>query len=242
MDRGCVEDSLLSAAKHTLTSQIHPHPTFGADAVELMSTLLDRLHEDLAWQGTTIIDDLFRHVTQVTQRCPNCRWESDSTEERNVLTVRLSSNGPMNLADFFKPRGSEFRCPQCMGQTECTMRLRKLPAVLIIHIARWENSHGAGKKNEAKVTFPDELAVRPWSDIPRESASKYALHSMIKHVGKGPIRSRADHFVAYIQSGHTWFCCNDTEVSKVDLGSVHSQEAYMLLYVTAPGNSPGNLL
>jgi hypothetical protein len=36
MDRGCVEDSLPSAAKHTLTSQIHPHPKFGADAVELI--------------------------------------------------------------------------------------------------------------------------------------------------------------------------------------------------------------
>lgn len=87
----------------------------------------------------------------------------------------------------------------------------------------------------AQDRFPKKLDMRSYlkgASKERHLAflAQYSLQSIVVHF---PCKSgkNAGHYVAYIFTNATWWCLDDSQISEVTAGFVHSQAAFLLIYL-----------
>jgi ubiquitin C-terminal hydrolase len=105
----------------------------------------------------------------------------------------------------------------------------RLPPVLVLQLGRFSNDREFLRKRRTRVVFPDELDMSPWTEgWPNPGTYMHHLHSVIVHIG--PL-GETSHYISYIRVAGSWFQFDDDEVTKVTDATVHSAQAYILLYV-----------
>jgi ubiquitin C-terminal hydrolase len=138
------------------------------------------------------------------------------------------------MAQFTKPESmsgdSAPYCSECKEAHEATKILEpwNAPPILIIHLKRLVQ----GIKIATFVEFP----VKSFDPSPYLSSQKpdgeenlYDLYAVVNHFGN----ASSGHYVTYgleRQSG-SWFCFDDSRVTKIEEKDVCSKNAYMLFYV-----------
>ncbi|XP_041979415.1 ubiquitin carboxyl-terminal hydrolase 30 homolog isoform X2 [Aricia agestis] len=136
-----------------------------------------------------------------------------------------------------------------------TVSFGKLPAVLVLHVARVEWRGGGPSKRAEHVAFPELLSLAPYTAPRTQESSPFAgapltvagagaagggagggaraqfrLAAAVLHVG-GP---RSGHFATYRRGNgfesKRWWYTSDTLVHEVSLSEVLRCSAYMLFY------------
>ncbi|CAH2095806.1 unnamed protein product [Euphydryas editha] len=139
-----------------------------------------------------------------------------------------------------------------------TVSFGKLPAVLVLQVARVEWRAGAPSKRVEHVAFPETLCMAPYaaqrtaqpeppplavrgaplSALAAAERAAYRLCAVVVHVG-GP---RSGHFATYRRGNafesKRWWYTSDTLVHEVSLQEVLRCAAYLLFYERAPAPPP----
>ena len=171
------------------------------------------------------------------------------------------------LRQFCRPErlgeGESFPCARCgdaKGVKTKQMALRRAPTVLTLHLKRFDHAaraaggaagERAGRKIDAHVAFPFELAMGPYAASAalrarfgnRVSAAarardraaaaggeRYDLFAVVVHSGG----MDSGHYIAYVQWQGAWFRCDDHQVTRADPVTVAAAQAYMLFYHARP--------
>ncbi|XP_046966006.1 ubiquitin carboxyl-terminal hydrolase 30 homolog [Vanessa cardui] len=135
-----------------------------------------------------------------------------------------------------------------------TVTFGKLPACLVLQVARVEWRGGGPSKRAEHVAFPETLCMAPYAARAREAPAgraafgapapaaderaAYRLAAVVVHVG-GP---RSGHFATYRRGNgfesRRWWYTSDTLVHEVSLQEVLRCAAYLLFYERAPPPPP----
>jgi len=114
------------------------------------------------------------------------------------------------------------------------LRIRKLPAILCIHVKRFgmrvTNTLLLEEKYEGKIDFPLSIDMAPYTTSARLKDKEkyiYDLESVIVHQGELMANG---HYFAFCKQDGKWFRFDDEIVSATTIEDVLRQEAYLLFY------------
>ncbi|PVV02607.1 hypothetical protein BB560_002939 [Smittium megazygosporum] len=143
---------------------------------------------------------------------------------------------------------NEWLCPNCKKRDSATktLRISKLPLVLMIHLKRFSYEGLFRDKLETMVTYPlDNLDMSPYltsnplcgdslecdenSIENTPSDNLYSLYAVVNHMGS----LSGGHYTASVYNGlrKEWSYFNDTRISRIKPSDVISPAAYLLFFV-----------
>lgn len=202
------------------------------DASEFLIELFDKLNKVLKRKlGNSLIDDTFGIKTESRIVCSVCNKVSEITEDHFMLQLEVRSKFRLaeSLQDFIKPEllqeANAYLCEVCGRKVpaEKQENIVSLPAVLLVHLKRFEVAHGSlHKKVNSFFEFPLELDMQTYSSVPADSCSepsndslKYVLKGVIIHVGS---LDSGHYFTITKEDGRErWVQFNDTAVKEFDV-------------------------
>uniref|UniRef100_A0A7N0V4R6 ubiquitinyl hydrolase 1 n=1 Tax=Kalanchoe fedtschenkoi TaxID=63787 RepID=A0A7N0V4R6_KALFE len=178
------------------------------------------------------------------------RTSTNKSAKSNEGGSTSTLSGCLDL--FTKPEklGSDQKlyCQSCDGMRESLkqMSIRRLPAVLCLHIKRFEHSHirKMSRKVDRHVQFPFSLDMSPYlsSSIVRnrfgnriyafegdeaEVSTEYDVFAVVNHSGM----LESGHYVTYLRLRSQWYKCDDAWVTEVDERVVRASQCYLVYYV-----------
>lgn len=175
----------------------------------------------------------------------NCRNISESFDPFTMLSVELDGNKQVTLEECLQKftegeylKGDEkYYCTECKQYVDAirTIKIWKIPQVLIIQLKRFETTpHGGMKKIRSKVEVPvHNLDVTPFMATQTVSDNVYQLQAISNHMGS----CHGGHYVSYCRNSlnDEWYEFNDESVQHFpaeDIGdTIVSDEPYILFYV-----------
>jgi ubiquitin C-terminal hydrolase len=148
---------------------------------------------------------------------------------------------------------NSYKCSVCKSSQESIKKfsLIKLPRVFCFHLKRFHATTQTGffsgvfsssiTKTSQHVDFPDEFTIGEMksrymkdfvptnnnNDDDNDDNIVYRLCAVVNHHGYG---MSSGHYTSYIRANDRWFHCDDSRITKVDSETVHSSQAYILLY------------
>eukprot|EP00039_Didymoeca_costata_P008056 m.107431 g.107431 ORF g.107431 m.107431 type:complete len:349 (-) comp13927_c0_seq4:264-1310(-) len=250
----------------------HSHHLAGysqQDAHEFFIALLDGMHTHLGGLPGTcdcIIHRIFTGALQSDVTCTKCNTVSTKIDPFWDISLDIMPiahmPSPNKVATDLKEQETptltsclerytrteslmaNILCSKCATREPATkqMSIHKLPAVICLHLKRFEHESRAAKIS-THVKFTEQLDMRPFlSPTVREEINEktktgrevddsciYSLFSVVNHHGT----LQHGHYTNYVRvPGDTeWFLCEDDNVSMAKLSDVLSSEGYMLFYV-----------
>ena len=134
-----------------------------------------------------------------------------------------------------EPLSSEgYNCRGCSTPRTASkqLRIRKLPAILCIHIKRFgikQSSPFNEEKYEGKIDFPLTLDMAPYTTKSSKENDEllYDLESVIVHQGE---QISNGHYYAFCRQDDKWLKFDDEIVSATTVEEVLRQEAYLVFY------------
>ena len=130
----------------------------------------------------------------------------------------------------------EYRCREC-GEASSALkrsRIRKLPAILCVHVKRFGtkvvNGNYVEEKYGGKIDFPLVLDMSSYTTTHGEDNSKsfiYDLECIVVHQGD---HIQNGHYFAFCRQDDRWFRFDDEIVTATTTEDVLRQEAYLLFY------------
>ena len=125
-----------------------------------------------------------------------------------------------------------FSCRKCDEPRSATKRLRvrKLPAILCIHVKRFglNQTSMLPEKYGGRIEFPLELDMGPYTTISKTKQKVwYDLDAVVVHQGD---QLQNGHYYAFCRQGSRWFRFDDEIASATTTEDVMRQEAYLLFY------------
>ncbi|XP_049620770.1 ubiquitin carboxyl-terminal hydrolase 8-like [Suncus etruscus] len=199
-----------------------------------------------AWQkhkqlNESIIVTLFQGQFKSTIQCLTCYKRSRTFETFMHLSLPLASTSKCTLQDCFRLFSKEekltdnnsFYCSHCRAQQDSlkSIKICKLPPVLLIHLKRFSYKGRQKNKLQANVDFPlENLDLSQYVIDSNNNLKKYNLFSVSNHYG-GLNRG---HYTAFCKNAakQCWFKFDDHEVSYIPTSSVKSSAAYILFYTS----------
>jgi ubiquitin carboxyl-terminal hydrolase 8 len=194
----------------------------------------------------SIVDRFWRGLELSTVECFECSTRTYMYTTFDLITVTVGMGRGMTLEQAFDEYASsspieDFACARCCRPTRAqqTLSFARFPTLLCVAFRRfnYQPTTGDMRKSTAPITwdFNDTDFTRYF--LPRgarESSSgtdpmdpaftgpfRYEAYAVIVHTG-----SRIDngHYLAYVRDytshdPYAWYCCNDTRVTKVRIGS-----------------------
>jgi ubiquitin C-terminal hydrolase len=129
---------------------------------------------------------------------------------------------------------NQWKCEKCSNKNNNYKQSRFMdtPKTLILSLKRYENlMDGSVKKINKQVDFPLDLDLSKYKLGHDKSGCNYKLFAIGNHIGQ----MNFGHCYAFCRNletnPDTWFCYNDTNVSKLeDTTPIFSQRAYLLMY------------
>ncbi|RMZ85408.1 hypothetical protein DV737_g800, partial [Chaetothyriales sp. CBS 132003] len=197
-----------------------------------------------------------RHNSEVT--CDKCRTISTTQEEYSFIPLDFKKQArrkKKQSADDVKSKAvipsvneclkaytaaenlspEQYTCRNCDAPRSANkrVRIRKLPAILCLHVKRFgmkiSNGSLMQEKYEGRIDFPLVLDIAPFTTQPKDKSQKfiYDLECVVVHQGD---HAHAGHYFAFCKEGGKWFRFDDEIVSATTLEDVMRQEAYLLFY------------
>ena len=173
-----------------------------------------------------------RVVTAIVQKTKGLSWsklihqtvKSISNTVKKEIDLYSLINEAASPSDFTE----SWKCYSCgeYVKPQKSVKIWRLPPVLIFALKRFEGMKGNYRKNDIPVTYPDELKL---TDV--NGKYTYSLSAVCEHGG----RIGNGHYIAHAKiDDTTWAEFNDTQGFKCTPESAHQPNAYMLFYVREP--------
>ncbi|KAK5160286.1 hypothetical protein LTR04_004615 [Oleoguttula sp. CCFEE 6159] len=180
-----------------------------------------------------------------------------ATAAAAAAAAAAGSDEPINLQSCLerftsaeKLAAADYACRNCDSHQAAEKRLsvQTLPPVLPIHLKRFEHSKATSSKLDAKIAFPLQLDMYPyttrWQRQSRQQIGSeagegvgkadgraptaiYELSSVVVHKGK----LDTGHYVSYSREADDWFLFDDSKVVLVTEREVLDANAYLLFYI-----------
>jgi ubiquitin carboxyl-terminal hydrolase 22/27/51 len=233
------------------------------DAQEWFLLIVEKLHDAIAGGNTDpkIICNCFfhkvffgRHYSEVT--CDKCSTTTVADEEYSCISldfkkqVKKKKKALPNLKTaipnvheclraYTAPEplsGDTYSCDACDAPRQATkrIRIRKLPAILCVHVKRFgmkiSGNTISEEKYEGKIDFPVVLDMSPYTTNAKSvEAGKfvYDLECVVVHQGEN---AHSGHYYAFCRQDSKWFRFDDEMVTATTTEDVLRQEAYLLFY------------
>ena len=131
----------------------------------------------------------------------------------------------------------QYKCHACDAPRSASkrVRIRKLPAILCVHVKRFGMKNAGGsmvqEKYEGKIDFPLVLDMAPYTTQEDGSSASdrfvYDLECVVVHHGEN---AHNGHYFAFCRQDKKWFRFDDEIVSATTTEDVLRQEAYLCFY------------
>jgi ubiquitin carboxyl-terminal hydrolase 22/27/51 len=232
------------------------------DAQEWFILIVDKLHEAIS--GTSDSKkrcDCFFHKiffgrlnSEVT--CDKCHSTSTTEEEYSSISLDFKKQAKRKkkaqpdakhavpnvqecLRSYTAPEvltAEQYKCRTCDAPRSANkrVRVRKLPAILCVHVKRFGmkivGSSFVQEKYEGKIDFPLTLDMGPYTTQASSVVGEqlvYDLECVVVHQGENVHNG---HYFAYCRQDKKWFRFDDEIVSATTTEDVLRQEAYLLFY------------
>lgn len=229
------------------------------DAHEFFISLLNDMHRHFARNNSPAADcrclvhASFGGELQSVVTCETCNSKSSTIDP--FFDLSLETTESAELADSFAmftkketlPENTYF-CNTCRTyRLSCykEMFIRKLPAILVIHLKRFGKNFGSkirvplcldvgafvsAAKNETNDPNEEQFAKRP----PAPQSQLYSLYAAVSHYG---VSGDAGHYVAFVKRHETlneWLRLDDAFVARVPPSQLKDgaflDGAYLLFY------------
>ncbi|KAH7849246.1 hypothetical protein Vadar_015133 [Vaccinium darrowii] len=196
-------------------------------------------------EETTLIGLTFGGYLRSKIKCMNCGGKSERHERMMDLTVEVEGDiGTLEQA-LRRFTGTEmldgenkYLCSRCRSYERAKKKLTILeaPNILTIALKRFQSGK-FGKLNKA-IKFPEILDLAPFMSGTSDKSPIYRLYGVVVHLD---VMNSAfsGHYVCYVKTiQNKWFKIDDSTVKAVDLESVLTKGAYMLLYARCSPRAP----
>ncbi|KAK9464025.1 uncharacterized protein V1516DRAFT_669336 [Lipomyces oligophaga] len=199
------------------------------------------------------IVNMFQGQYQSQLRCLTCNFTSTTYNPFTVLSLPLPQGKRVTLeqcVDLFVmqevlDKEDAWRCPHCKVERTATktLRIARLPVILIIHLKRFETNGRWSNKLDTFVDYPIHGLdlTKYWPDYRQEDRVwidkvepddqippfRYNLYGVVNHYGT----LRGGHYTAYVnKSSKGWLVFDDSRVGKCSSSSLVSRDGYVLFY------------
>ncbi|KAF6020803.1 USP42 [Bugula neritina] len=185
---------------------------------------------------TTLVHRIFGGYLRSQVMCMQCRHASNTFDPFLDISVEVkeSSNLENALSKFVTPETLDvenaYKCESCMKKVCAQKRftIHKASNVLTIHLKRFDMNRMLGTKVSRHIKFPSELNIRPYMSVSTGIPVYYSLYGVLVHSG---FSCNSGHYYSYIKApDDSWYCMNDSTVSKTSQSTVLGAEAYILFY------------
>jgi ubiquitin C-terminal hydrolase len=238
-----------------------PHPEFAncdqQDAHEILSALVDSLHEDLsrlhtAKDGLTprsrnihaenptkpmsTIGDLMYGQFRTTLGCPNCGHQAVVYDPFLFLSIPVPENSPgaelLELVALFVrmdqlDKDNKWLCGECRTRVRAVRQTEIFEAPRIL-VFHLKRFATAGGTVRKVGTTVNYPDRFDVSKLLKRAPGEYKLLGVVMH--SGAVSSGHYTAAAIDPWSGKWFIFNDSYVAPASLDSVHSPRAYMLFY------------
>ncbi|KAK9284688.1 hypothetical protein L1049_023864 [Liquidambar formosana] len=199
-------------------------------------------------EETTLVGLTFGGYLRSKIKCMKCLGKSERYERMMDLTVEI--DGDIRtleeaLAQFTASEildgENKYQCSRCKSYEKAWKKLTVLevPNVLTIVLKRFQSGN-FGKLNKP-VRFPLLLNMAPYMSGTSDKSPLYDLYAVVVHLDYMNA-AFSGHYVCYVKNFQgEWFKIDDSTVTHVELESVLSEGAYILLYARHSPRVPGLL-
>lgn len=172
---------------------------------------------------SSAIQRLFEGTLTNETRCLTCEAVTSRDESFLDLSIDLEHNTSVtaclrqfSASETLRAR-DKFFCDTCSGlqEAEKRMKVRKLPAVLALHLKRFKYEEAVNEyvKVAYKVVFPFQLRLFNTTDDADDPDRLYELFGIVIHIG---IRPTQGHYVSIVKVGSKWAVFDDDAVHYID--------------------------
>ncbi|KAK9069517.1 hypothetical protein SSX86_011421 [Deinandra increscens subsp. villosa] len=196
-------------------------------------------------EETTLIGLTFGGYLRSKIKCMKCGGKSERHERMMDLTVEIEGDirtleealDKFTCTEILDGE-NKYKCSRCKSYEKAKKRLTLLeaPNVLTIVLKRFQSGK-FGKLNKS-IRFPEILDMAPYVSGTSDKSPVYRLYGVVVHMD---VMNAAfsGHYVCYVKNiENRWFKIDDNRVKEVDVDSVLTKGAYMLLYARCSPRAP----
>ncbi|KAH3669407.1 hypothetical protein OGAPHI_001528 [Ogataea philodendri] len=221
------------------------------DAHEFLNFLINNVIEsiDLYCKSTgrkSNIHRLFEGLLTSETKCLFC--EKTSTRDEMFLDLSIDLQQDTSITHCLKmfsqsemlTGSNKFYCDDCHSLQEAakTIRLKKLPKILALHLKRFKYSEELGRNVKLfyRVEYSKVLRICNTTEDSDYSDMLYELYAVVVHIGGGPYHG---HYVSLVKTAKFgWLLFDDETVECIDENFVYRffgdgpglATAYLLYY------------
>ena len=185
------------------------------------------------------LSSLFDGLLESAVTCLHCRRPSLTRDRYMDLSLDICQPAVETLTDaldeFTKTEtlsgDNKVYCTKCETKRVATkgLRLATAPSILVCHLKRFAfDPYGRLVRLSKHVHFPLRLEIGDYmSRVNKARPPPYELVAVLVHQGQ---TCDSGHYLAYVKNDGEWYKCNDSDVRRVDVETVLSQQAYILVY------------
>ncbi|CAA0831200.1 Ubiquitin carboxyl-terminal hydrolase 17 [Striga hermonthica] len=242
IQKGQAMDSPLSPVG--LLSQIQPIGR-EEDAHEFLRNVVDKMQSicleeagasGSLSEGSTLMGLTFGGYLRSKIKCMKCSGRSERFDRMMDLTVEIDGSictleDALMQFTMSETLGGDdkYKCSRCKSYEKAKKKLTVLEAPNVLTVVLKRFRAGNLEKLNKHVKFPEVLNLSPYMSGMNDKCPIYQLYAVVVHLGKNAAYS--GHYVSYVRDFHgDWFKIDDSLVSRVDLETVLSVEAYILFY------------
>ncbi|CAK9325561.1 unnamed protein product [Citrullus colocynthis] len=216
----------------------HEFLRYVIDTMQSICCLESGVSSSGSWEEeTTLVGLTFGGYLLSKIKCTRCQGRSERQERIMDLTVEIEGDiGRLDeaLRKFTSKEildgDNKYLCSRCKSYVRAKKKLKILeaPNILTIVLKRFQSGN-FGKLNKP-IKFPEILDLAPFIRGTSDKSPVYRLYGVVVHLDVMN-SSFSGHYVCYVKnSKNKWFKIDDSTVTPVDIETVLTKGAYMLLY------------
>ncbi|KOS19930.1 Ubiquitin carboxyl-terminal hydrolase 5 [Escovopsis weberi] len=193
----------------------------------------------------SIVDRYWRGLEMSTVECLKCHTRTYNFTPFEWIPAKVRRDRSMTLEQSMREHIAgnmvdDFSCDKCRDKTRAVqyLTLARMPPLLCVGLTRFAYDHSVGEVEKATtlVTWDfNDVDFTPFFIPPAPSDPtsgvlgdrafagpfRYECYAVIVHAGS---RTDNGHYFSYVRDSsshdpYAWFCCNDSQVTKVRIGS-----------------------
>ncbi|XP_044716257.1 ubiquitin carboxyl-terminal hydrolase domain-containing protein [Hirsutella rhossiliensis] len=193
----------------------------------------------------SIIDRYWRGIELSTVKCMECDTRTHTFSPFGLIPVPVTHDQDMTLSEALSDyvagnQLDDFRCDHCNGEKKATqsLSLARMPPLLCVSFRRFHYHGQVLSKSNTIVSWDfNDFDFAPYfldaseqdgdaKDRAFSGPFRYECYAVVTHAGR---QLNIGHYYAYVRDSstrdqHSWYCCNDSKVSKVRIGSGDSND------------------
>ncbi|KAK1405579.1 Ubiquitin-specific protease 16 [Heracleum sosnowskyi] len=196
-------------------------------------------------EETTLMGLTFGGYLRSKIKCMKCGGKSERNERIMDLTVEIDGN-ICTLEEALRKFTSteildgenKYNCSRCKSYEKARKKLTIIEAPNILTIALKRFQSGKFGKLSKSIQFPEILNMVPFMSSTSDTSPIYRLYGVVVHLDIMNA-SFSGHYICYVKNiQNKWFEVDDSSVNAVELESVLTKGAYMLLYARCSPRAP----